>query len=118
MPDRIYRLPSRRVTRRSFLRGSMALGAGAFAVPWLASCVAPAAAPAASADPTATPDMGPDPKSLQPFAPSATAGEVPDLPRRIAWANTSDAEFFLAITNSIQLAAEDRDLEFITAIAN
>jgi ribose transport system substrate-binding protein len=45
-------------------------------------------------------------------------GEIPDLPRRIAWANTSDAEFFLAITNSIQMAAEDRDLEFITAIAN
>jgi ribose transport system substrate-binding protein len=103
-------------SRRQFMRGALALGVGA---PLLAACTpvgapAPAAAPAA----TPTPDMGPDPKTFQPFQPSDKVGEKPNLPRRIAWANTSNAEFFLAITNSIQLAAEDRDLEFITAIAN
>ncbi|MDQ3249387.1 MAG: sugar ABC transporter substrate-binding protein [Chloroflexota bacterium] len=104
------------LSRRAMLRGMMALGAASIGTNLLAGCVAPVA-PAEPAAPAAA-DAGPDPKTFQPFQPSDTVGEIPDLPRRIAWANTSNAEFFLAITNSIQMAAEDRDLEFITAIAN
>lgn len=55
---------------------------------------------------------------LAPFEFDQPAGEAPDLPRRIAWANTSDAEFFLQITRSIEQAATERGLEFVTAIAN
>jgi ribose transport system substrate-binding protein len=106
-------------SRRQFLRGSLTLGVGATL---LAAC-APVGAPSGAAAPAATTaapaaDAGPDPSTFEPFVASDEVGEVPDLPRRIAWANTSNAEFFLAITNAIQLAAEDRDLEFITAIAN
>ncbi|BCB83911.1 hypothetical protein Psuf_012240 [Phytohabitans suffuscus] len=57
-------------------------------------------------------------KQLAPFDFNGAAGEKPDLPKRIAWANTSDAEFFLQITRAIESAAGARGLEFITAIAN
>ncbi|WP_326636058.1 sugar ABC transporter substrate-binding protein [Streptosporangium sp. NBC_01755] len=57
-------------------------------------------------------------KKLAPFQFGAPAGEKPSIPKRIAWANTSDAEFFLQITRSIELAATARGLEFVTAIAN
>ncbi|MCB0109732.1 MAG: substrate-binding domain-containing protein, partial [Caldilineaceae bacterium] len=106
------------LSRRQLLKGMMLAGASATL---LAACVAPTAPVAES---TAAPaeeaaaDTGPDPKTLQPFQANDNVGEVPDLPKRIAWANTSNAEFFLAITNSIQMAAEERGLEFITAIAN
>lgn len=108
---------TRPLSRRNFLT---LVGATALTSNLLAACIAPPAG-APAAEPTAeaaAESTGPDPKTLQPFVASDTVGEIPDLPRRIAWANTSDAEFFLAITNAIQLAAEDRDLEFITAIAN
>ena len=97
----------------------MTLGAASLSVNVLAACVAPAApAPAAAPASAAKTDTGQDPKKLDAFTPSDKAGEKPNLPKRIAWANTSNAEFFLAITNSIQLASEERGLEFITAIAN
>ena len=107
------------LSRRQLLKGLMVVGTGASL---LAACVAAPAAPAAEG--TAAPaaeaasDTGPDPKALKPFEANDKVGEIPDLPKRIAWANTSNAEFFLAITNSIQMAAEERGLEFITAIAN
>lgn len=66
-------------------------------------------------------DVGPGipaPDDLKPFVFGENTGSAPDLPKRIAWANTSDAEFFMAITNSIEQAATERGLEFITAIAN
>ena len=107
------------LSRRMLLKGMVALSAVAASANLLAACApvapAPAAAPTTAA---AAESAGPDPKTFKPFVASDTAGEKPDLPRRIAWANTSNAEFFLAITNAIQMAAEDRDLEFITAIAN
>ncbi|MFN8486136.1 MAG: sugar ABC transporter substrate-binding protein [Caldilineaceae bacterium] len=108
------------LSRRAILKGMMTLGAAAMGANLLAACVAPAApAPAAApAKEAAKSDTGPDPKKLEAFKPSDKAGEKPNLPKRIAWANTSNAEFFLAITNSIQQAADDRGLEFITAIAN
>ncbi|MFN8446666.1 MAG: sugar ABC transporter substrate-binding protein [Caldilineaceae bacterium] len=111
------------VSRREVLRGMAALGVVSVGANLLAGCVAAPAAPAGESKPAAASqpaaaDTGPDPKSLKPFVPSDKAGEIPNLPKRIAWANTSNAEFFLAITNSIQMAAEDRGIEFITAIAN
>lgn len=111
---------ARPLTRRTLLKGMVGLSAAAVSANLIAAC-APVGAPAApAAAPTEAPaaDTGPDPKTFQPFVASDEVGEIPDLPRRIAWANTSNAEFFLAITNSIQMAAEDRGLEFITAIAN
>lgn len=57
-------------------------------------------------------------KTLAPFEFGGSAGEVPDIPKRIAWANSSDAAFFQQITDSIQQAAKDRNIDFITAIAN
>ncbi len=109
------------VSRRRLLKGMMAVSAAAMTANVLAACVAAPAAPAAEpAAPAAAPasDTGPDPKTLKPFEANGNVGEKPNLPARIAWANTSNAEFFLAITNSIQLASEERGLEFITAIAN
>lgn len=106
-------------SRRAFLQGMMWAGGAVAGANLLAACAAPIA-PAPAAAPAAAPtaDPGPDPKTFQPFQASDKVGEKPNLPRRIAWANTSNAEFFLAITNAIQMAAEDRDLDFITAIAN
>jgi ribose transport system substrate-binding protein len=107
------------LSRRAFLQSIVWAGGAVAGANLLAACVAPVA-PAPAAAPTTAPaaDTGPDPSTFEPFQASDTVGEKPNLPRRIAWANTSNAEFFLAITNAIQLAAEDRDLDFITAIAN
>src|SRR5438067_12911718 len=121
MSDPLLNPEVKKLSRRTLLRGMMALGAVSMSANLLAACVAPvapapAAAPAAQAP--APSDTGPDPKKLEAFKPSDTAGEKPKLPKRIAWANTSNAELFLAITNSIQASAEGRGLEFITAIAN
>lgn len=119
----MHRLPdsdARSLSRRQLLKGMVWVGSAAIGANLLAAC-APVGAPAPAAapsTPTPEPDMGPDPSTFTAFQPSDAVGEIPNLPRRIAWANTSNAEFFLAITNAIQLAAEDRDLEFITAIAN
>ena len=57
-------------------------------------------------------------KELAPFKFDGAAGAKPNIPKRIAWANTSDAEFFLQITRAIEQAAKERGLEFVTAIAN
>ncbi|CAN5713288.1 hypothetical protein BH10CHL1_BH10CHL1_43100 [soil metagenome] len=116
--SRILNSDSKMLSRRAILKGMMALSAVSVGTNLLAACVAPVAPAAAPAAGAATADTGPDPKKLEPFKPSDKVGEKPNLPKRIAWANTSNAEFFLAITNSIQLAAEERGLEFITAIAN
>lgn len=113
----------RKISRREMLKRLTTLGTVSMGSLLLAACggaAPPAQAPtSAPAAPTPAPaDSGPDPKTLTAFVPSDRVGEKPNLPRRIAWANTSNAEFFLAITNAIELAARDRDLEFITAIAN
>jgi ribose transport system substrate-binding protein len=97
--------------------------------PPAAPTTAPTTAPAPTTPPAATAATKPTAAAapagkvtatnqLQPFASTGKVGTKPDLPRRIAWANTSNAEFFLAITNAIDLAAKDRNVEFITAIAD
>ena len=57
-------------------------------------------------------------KDMKPFVPSSKVGKKPNLPKTIAWANTSNAEFFLQITDAMKKSAESRGLKFITAIAN
>lgn len=123
------------------LRRSLTLAAAALLIPAMAACgssstaeggsEAPASssapqesAPASDAAPAALPAGGPitctftEKQELPPFEFTDAVGEVPDLPKTIAWANTSDAEFFMQITRSIEAAAQERGLEFITAIAD
>lgn len=116
MPDNAS---GRSFARRDLLRLTAYTGAGlALGAPLLSAC--------SVEDGSSSGDSGPKPvgngltekQSLAPFDFNAPAGEAPDLPKRIAWANTSDAEFFLQITRAIELAATERGLEFITAIAN
>jgi ribose transport system substrate-binding protein len=57
-------------------------------------------------------------KDMAPFVASNKVGKKPNLPKTIAWANTSNAEFFLQITDAMKKSATSRGLKFITAIAN
>jgi len=69
-------------------------------------------------DPT-TPGNTTDPNApLTAFVWDQDGGEVPDLPGRISWANTANAEFFLAFSDGMEQAANDRGLEYVTAIAD
>lgn len=115
-----------------------ALAGAALLVPLAAACGSggssggsSSAAPTTSAAPTSSsaPAPGPGPdgpvvctftekQELPVFEFGQPAGTAPDLPKRIAWANTSDADFFMQITRSIELAAKDRGIEFTTAIAD
>ncbi len=105
------------MSRREFLKSAGVLTASALVAGQLVSACY--VAPATPSMPKGEPDAAAsDPSQLQPFAPSDKTGTKPNLPRRIAWANTSNAEFFLAITKAIEQASKDRDLEFVTAIAN
>lgn len=55
---------------------------------------------------------------LAPFHASSAVGAKPNLPKRIAWANSSNAQFFIELGDSIEAAAHDRGLQYVTAIAN
>lgn len=55
---------------------------------------------------------------LAPFDSTQPAGPATGLPRRIAWANTSDAEIFAALGNGIAFAAAHRGLGSLTANAH
>ncbi|MFY1631773.1 sugar ABC transporter substrate-binding protein [Solwaraspora sp. WMMB335] len=106
------------LNRRGMLRLGAAASVGlALGVPLLGACsVDDGTGTSGEGEPIG--DGLTEKQDLQPFDFDGEAGEVPDLPKRIAWANTSDAEFFLQITRSIEAAATARGLEFITAIAN
>ncbi len=68
---------------------------------------------------TGAPDStGSDDTALEAFVWDQDGGEVPELPARISWANTSNAEFFLAFTRGMEEAADERGVEFLTAIAD
>ncbi|GIE99937.1 sugar ABC transporter substrate-binding protein [Paractinoplanes rishiriensis] len=112
------------INRRNLLRFGALAGAGTFlGVPLLSGCsVDDGSGTGSGSDAGASAKVIgngiTEKKELAPFDFNAPAGEKPNIPKRIAWANTSDAEFFLQITRAIEGAATARGLEFVTAIAN
>ncbi|MDQ6745197.1 MAG: sugar ABC transporter substrate-binding protein [Actinomycetota bacterium] len=56
-------------------------------------------------------------RALARFDASRPAGPRTGLPRRVAWANTSDTEIFVALGRGIETGAGDRGLEYLTAVA-
>lgn len=83
-----------------------------------ASGTAPLDTGTAPQEETTTAASGTEPAPLPPYDPNAPAGSAPDLPRRLAFANQSDAEFFLAFQRGLEAAAADFDLEFVSAISD
>jgi ribose transport system substrate-binding protein len=56
--------------------------------------------------------------ALKPFDPDAPAGPATGLPKRVAWANTSSAEFFLALGSAIEQASKAQGCDYVTAVAD
>lgn len=56
-----------------------------------------------------------DPDRLKPFDDTKPAGPSTRLASRVAWASTADSEFFLALGRGMELAAKDRDVDYVTA---
>lgn len=54
---------------------------------------------------------------LEPFDPNAAGGGETGLDKRVAWANTSSAEFFLVLGEAIQDGAKSKDCDYTTAVA-
>ncbi len=54
---------------------------------------------------------------LAPWDSTRPKGPATGLPRRIAWANTAAAEFFLALTAGMKEASKRRNMDFVTAIS-
>lgn len=55
--------------------------------------------------------------ALPPFDDRRPDGPATGLPRRVAWANTSETEIFVALGNGIEQAAEEQGLDYLTAVA-
>ncbi len=55
--------------------------------------------------------------SLAPFDADGQGGSDSGLPRRLAWASTSGAEFFVALAKGMEAASKDRDVEFVSAVS-
>jgi ribose transport system substrate-binding protein len=120
----------RAITRRDLLRLSAIAGAGLVAAPLIDACSSSknAASTGGSASSSAAAAASPSASGLGPglatkhtlpaFVFGGPAGEVPNIPKRIAWANSSNAAFFQQITDSIKKASSDRGIDFITAVAN
>jgi ribose transport system substrate-binding protein len=112
------------IDRRNLLRLGALAGAGTFlGVPLLSGCSVDSGTDSGSgsgsgASAKVIGNGITEKKELAPFDFNGAAGEKPNLPKRIAWANTSDAEFFLQITRAIEASAGARGVEFVTAIAN
>lgn len=97
------------VTRREALRLA-ALGIpGLGATQMLAACGRPFAA---SSPPQVSPAI-----SLTAFDAGRSSGPRTGLPRRVAWANTSETEIFVALGAGIEGGAAARGLEYLTAVA-
>jgi ABC-type sugar transport system substrate-binding protein len=105
------------VTRRQLLAG---IGAGAAlavlggstssaARRWLPATTPGGSGPGGTTGPTGFP--------TDEFVMSETAGAVPDLPRKAAFANLGDAEVFAIWGDNMQAAAEAADVEYVTANA-
>lgn len=55
--------------------------------------------------------------ALARFDSGRPAGPRTGLPARVAWANTSDTEIFVALGKGVEAAARDRGMEYLTAVA-
>jgi len=101
------------VSRREALRlGAMSLS-GLVAAPLIAGCGASSATTTAGGTKVSN-KPGP---ALGPFDSSLPAGPATGLPHRIAWANTSDTEIFVALGNGMAAAAAATGLGYLTANA-
>jgi ribose transport system substrate-binding protein len=70
----------------------------------------------AKANPTQT--VSAKQAGLAPFDPNAKAGPPTGLPKRVAWANVSSAEFFLSLGSAIKQAAKADGCDYTTAVAD
>lgn len=102
------------MSRRDLLRWTAVAGAGTLALPVLDALGGSAPDALAAGGGIAVKSL----KDLAPFKPSSVVGSVPNLPKRVAWANSANAQFFLQLGDSIKAAASDRGLSYVTAIAN
>jgi ribose transport system substrate-binding protein len=95
-----------RLSRRDLLRLGALVGAG-IPAPVLAACGSKSGTidgPAASSAPSG---------DLVPFDKNQPAGPATDLPRRVAWASTSAAGFFLSLGSGMEDAAKERGLQYL-----
>lgn len=58
-------------------------------------------------------ELGAD--ALEPFDASGSKARSTGLPSRVAWAPTADSEFFLALGRGMELAAKERNVDYVTA---
>lgn len=56
-------------------------------------------------------------RNLAPFDATLPTGPATGLPRRVAWASTADAEFFLALGAGMEAASKDRGVQYLTAFS-
>lgn len=105
------------LSRRDLLRWGAALGAGVVGAPLLDTIGGLTGATHAAGG-LGTGMAVNSLSTLAPFKPNLPVGPVPNLPKRIAWANSSNAQFFLELGSSIQIAAKNRGWDYVTAIAN
>jgi ribose transport system substrate-binding protein len=110
---------NRPLSRRTVLRWGAAAGASLAAMPVLQACSRDPNAPTgdgAGTSPTQASGASTVEK-LGPYDPNRPAGGKPSLPAVIAWANFTNIEFFQRVTRTMQAAAKDVGLEFLTASA-
>lgn len=92
------------LSRRSLLKLGATGAASLLCADLLASCGDDAAGPSAL-----------DPSALERFEPGAARATSTGLPSRVAWASTSDSEFFRDLGRGMARAAADRGLDYVTA---
>lgn len=105
---------TRRYSRRQALGFGLSGLAGICTTGVLAACGGTDPTPGRAGRDGSAPPRSP---ALPPWDDTVPAGPRTGLPERLAWANTSDAEFFLAFTRGMEAATERRGMEFLTAIA-
>jgi ribose transport system substrate-binding protein len=93
-----------------FLAGSGAVLSGAI-TPGAASRVAAQSTPEAGG-PAADGATAESLADFGPFVPGESAGPAPDLPKRMAFTVPTQNEYFLQISDGIQMAADERGLEY------
>jgi ribose transport system substrate-binding protein len=102
-------------SRREALRLG-ALGASAMiAAPLVAAC---ASTSTSSAGPAGANSATAEPTALSPYNPDMAGGTAPSLPKRLGFPNPYSAPLFLAVSQYLQQACDDRGIELLTAISN